>query len=173
MRKGDLLIEEEVRTNPESRILPQGARSKGWGWFAEMGRSLWWRLVKRWRPRELPLGARGEAWAAKFLRKRGYKLIVRNRRERKGEIDLIVMDKEFLVFVEVRTRSSEDFMTPEASIRAEKRETVRKTVRRLIRRHKTAGLVPRIDVVAIIWPVGAKEPSEVRHHKGVIPIAGW
>jgi len=40
---------------------------------------------------------------------------------------LIVMDKEFLVFVEVRTRSSEDFMTPEASIRAEKRETVRKT----------------------------------------------
>jgi len=131
------------------------------------------RLAAKMRKPPAPLGARGEAWAAKYLRKRGYKLIVRNRRERKGEIDLIVMDKEFLVFVEVRTRSSEDFMTPEASIRAEKRETVRKTVRRLIRKHRTAGLRPRIDVVAIIWPVGAKAPSAVRHHKGVIPIAGW
>ena len=131
------------------------------------------RLAGGVRRAPLALGARGEAYAARYLRKRGYKLIVRNRRERKGEIDLIVMDKEHLVFVEVRTRSSEDFMTPEASIRAEKRETVRKTVRRLIRKHRTAGLRPRIDVVAIIWPAGAKEPSEVRHHQGVIPSGGW
>ncbi len=130
------------------------------------------RLTAKLRQPPPPLGARGETYAAKYLKQQGYKLIVRNRRDKKGEIDLIVMDKEFLVFVEVRTRSSEDFMTPEASIRAEKRETVRKTVRRLIRKHKTAGLRPRIDVVAIIWPQGAKEPSEVRHHKGVIAIGG-
>ena len=167
------MMEEEVRTKPESRTVPQGARSKGWGWFAEMGRSLWRRLVSRWRPRDLPLGARGEAYAAKYLQKRGYKLIVRNRREQKGEIDLIVADGEFLVFVEVRTRTSEDFMTPEASIRADKRRTVQRTVQRLIRKHKTAGLKPRIDVVAIIWPAGAKEPSAVRHHKGAIRVGGW
>ena len=121
----------------------------------------------------LPLGARGEAYAAKFLRRAGYKVIVRNRREKKGEIDLIVMDRKWLVFVEVRTRASEDFMTPEASIGPEKRRMVRQTVRRLIRRHRTAGLMPRIDVVAIIWPAGAKEPSQVRHHQGVIGLEGW
>jgi putative endonuclease len=127
-----------------------------------------WRGKLRRQPKDL--GARGETFAAKHLQRQGYKLIVMNRREKKGEIDLIVMNKEYLVFVEVRTRSSEDFMTPEQSIRREKRDMVRKTVRRLIRRHKTAGLKPRIDVIAIIWPEGAAEPSQLRHHKGVIPL---
>lgn len=135
--------------------------------------SLYQRLREKLRRPELPLGARGEAHAAKYLKKQGYKLIVRNRREKKGEIDLIVMDREYLVFVEVRTRTSEDFMTPEASIREDKRRMVRQTVRHLIRRHRTAGLRPRIDVIAILWPQGAKEPAELRHHKGVISLDGW
>jgi putative endonuclease len=134
---------------------------------------IWGRLTAKLRKSPPPLGARGEAHAAKYLRKQGYSLVVRNRREGKGEIDLIVMDKEYLVFVEVRTRTSEDFMTPEASIRADKRKTVRQTVRRLIRKHRTAGLRPRIDVIAIIWPEGAREPTELRHHKAVIPLASW
>jgi putative endonuclease len=131
------------------------------------------RLSSRLRKPPLPLGARGEAYAAKYLKQKGYSLVVRNRREGQGEIDLIVMNREYLVFVEVRTRSSADYMTPEASIRADKRKTVRQTVRRLIRKHRTAGLRPRIDVIAIIWPEGAKEPAELRHHQGVIPLTSW
>jgi putative endonuclease len=119
------------------------------------------------------LGARGEAHAARYLKGAGYRIIARNRRHLEGEIDLIAMDGEHLIFVEVRTRTSEDFMTPEASIRKEKREAVRRTVKRLIRKHKTAGLVPRVDLVAIVWPEGAKEPSEVRHHRGVIAVGGF
>ena len=138
---------------------------------AKEGIRIWQRLCGK--AAELPLGTRGEAYAAAYLKKRGYRIITRNRRHKKGEIDVIAMDREFLVFVEVRTRRSEDFITPEDSIRAEKRKTVRTTVRRLIRKHKTAGLQPRIDVIAIIWPVGAKEPKEVRHHKGVISLVGW
>ena len=134
---------------------------------------LWQRLRATLRRPTPALGARGEAYAARYLQKHGYKLITCNRREGKGEIDLIVMNKESLVFVEVRTRSSEDFMTPEASIRSDKRQTVRRTVRRLIRKHKTAGLRPRIDVIAIIWPEGAPEPTDLRHHQGVIPLRDW
>jgi len=174
MRQEDAIIEDLKRTNPELRTLLQ--RRKRWNVFGGLWKvGLGWvrGVIGRWRRGEVPLGARGEAYAAKYLKKRGYMLIVRNRREKKGEIDLIVMDKEFLVFVEVRTRTSEDFMTPEASIRAEKRRMVRRTVRRLIRKHKTAGLRPRIDVVGIIWPTGAKEPSEVRHHKGVIAVGDF
>ena len=140
---------------------------------ADKGTGIWARLTARLHKPPPPLGARGEAFAAKYLKKHGYSLVVRNRREGKGEIDLIVMDKENLVFVEVRTRAREDFMTPEASIRADKRKMVRQTVRRLIRKHRTADLRPRIDVIAIIWPEGAKVPTELRHHKGVIPLNSW
>jgi putative endonuclease len=141
--------------------------------LANKARALWQRVTGHHPAAELPLGTRGEAHAAQFLKKQGYRIIVRNRRHKKGEIDIIAMDKEFLVFVEVRTRASEDFMTPEMSIRKDKRDMVRKTALRLIRKHKTAGLTPRIDVIAIIWPEGAKEPREVRHHKGVIGLGGW
>jgi len=126
-----------------------------------------------WGTANLPLGPRGEAYAAKYLKKKGYKIVVMNRRHKKGEIDIIAIQGQFLVFVEVRTRTSEDFMTPEASIRPDKRRTVTTTVRRLIRKHKTADLQARVDVIAIIWPQGAEEPSIVRHHEGAIRLAAW
>lgn len=141
---------------------------------SETIRVTWWRRLGRIFHRRTPaLGARGERFAAKYLKAQGYTLITMNRHEGKGEIDLIVMDKEFLVFVEVRTRTREDFMTPEASIRSEKRRTIQRTVRRLIRRHRSAGLRPRIDVIALVWPEGAEEPADVRHHKAVIPLRNW
>jgi putative endonuclease len=124
----------------------------------------------------LPLGPRGERFAARYLRKQGIKIIARNRMlggSLKGEIDLIGIEKEFLVFIEVRTRATEDFMTPEQSIRFDKKKTLLRSVRRLIRKHKTAGLIPRIDVVAIIWPNGAKHPATVRHHRGVLRLERW
>lgn len=130
-------------------------------------------LLSLFRRSPRPLGSRGERFAAAYLKKQGYKLITMNRRRGKGEIDLIVMNAEFLVFVEVRTRTSEEFMTPEASIRREKRLTLQQTVRRLLRRHKSAALRPRIDLIALIWPEGAKEPSDIRHHQAIIPIHNW
>jgi putative endonuclease len=134
----------------------------GWGWVAEkLGLS------------GRPLGRRGERYAATYLKRRGFRIVARNRMlgdGRKGEIDLIAIEGTFLVFVEVRTRTSESYMTPEESIRHDKRRAVVRTVRRLIRRHKTAGLTPRIDVVAIIWPVGSRKPSAVRHHRGVLRL---
>jgi putative endonuclease len=131
------------------------------------------RLAARFGLARLPLGPRAERYAARYLRRKGYRIVARNRTHRHGEIDLIAIDRTFLVFVEVRARASEDFMTPEQSIRPAKRRTVATTVRRLVRKHKAAGLTPRIDVIAIIWPAGAKRPGEVRHHQGAIPVALW
>jgi putative endonuclease len=128
--------------------------------------------ILRSKPREL--GAMGEEHAARFLKKLGMRIIARNRRCRGGEIDLIAVDGQWLVFVEVRTRSSEDFMRPEDSIRyGQKKQIVTRTVRRLIRRHKVSGLTARIDLVAIVWPPGEKEPTEVRHHRGAMTVATW
>ena len=119
------------------------------------------------------LGDRGEAYAALYLKRQGMKLVARQRRKGKGEIDLIMRDGAWLVFVEVRTRASEAVMTPEGSVRFRKRRTVTRTVRRLMRGNAHAGLRPRIDLVAIVWPEGATQPAIVRHHKAVMPLNHW
>jgi putative endonuclease len=134
----------------------------------------WWqRLLALLRLKEMSLGDRGEAYAARYLKKRGMRIIARQRRAKGGEIDLIALEDTWVVFVEVRTRTSESFMTPEQSVRYWKKRAVTRTARNLMRRHMNKGFTPRGDLVAIIWPAGAKEPTEVRHHKGVLPVARW
>ncbi|MGN6369954.1 MAG: YraN family protein [Phycisphaerae bacterium] len=137
----------------------------------------WWvRVARSVGVLQMPLGDRGERAAARFLRKKGLKLIARNRVHGKGEIDIIALDANDLVFIEVRTRRSDAYMTPEQSIRYWKRKTLTSTVRRLMRKQKardTDRLRARIDVVAVIWPVGAKRPKEIRWHRGVVAVATW
>ena len=61
----------------------------------------------------LRLGARGEKLAARYLRRQGFKILYRNFRGRRGgEIDLVCRDRDTLVFVEVKTRTREDFGRP-------------------------------------------------------------
>ena len=66
-------------------------------------------------------GAAAETLAADFLARRGVEIIARNYRCRGGEIDLIARDRDMLVFVEVRLRSSVAFGGAAASITATKR----------------------------------------------------
>ncbi|MEZ5405672.1 MAG: YraN family protein [Verrucomicrobiia bacterium] len=61
---------------------------------------------------EPDIGQRGEAVAARFLRKQGYKILIKRFRGRGGEIDLICRDGEVLAFVEVKARSSTEFGRP-------------------------------------------------------------
>src|SRR5207244_4198962 len=88
-------------------------------------------LSSRWRSRfsrskelseHLRLGARGEKLACAFLRQGGYKILYRNFRARRGgEVDIICRDGETLVFVEVKTRTGEDFGRPVGGVNAAKR----------------------------------------------------
>src|SRR6202011_4580166 len=83
-------------------------------------------LSNRWRsrsssspPPHLRLGTRGENLACQFLRKNGYKILYRNFRGRTGgEIDVVCRDHDTLVFVEVKTRTSEDLRRPFEYIKA-------------------------------------------------------
>ncbi len=76
--------------------------------------------MNRWRNRFSPssrahlrLGARGEKLAARYLRRQGYKVLYRNFRGRHGgELDLVCRDRDTLVFVEVKTRTREDYGRP-------------------------------------------------------------
>src|SRR5881396_2784363 len=63
-----------------------------------------------------PLGERGENLAARELRNKGYRIIARNFKCVMGEIDIVARDGKTLVFVEVKTRASDDAVTPEEQI---------------------------------------------------------
>lgn len=95
------------------------------------------------------VGARGERLAADYLESRGYKILERNFRCREGEIDIVARQGECLVFVEVRTRKSRDFGTPEESVTFSKREKLVSLADAYIQTCDDPPPSWRIDVVAV------------------------
>ena len=95
------------------------------------------------------LGKEGEDRAARFLSKQGYKILERNYSTRSGEIDLIALHQGIIVFVEVKTRTSNAFGAPELAVTPQKQRSMVKAALGYIK-HKKLHQVPcRFDVVAI------------------------
>ncbi len=94
-------------------------------------------------------GILGEKLAGDFLRKRGYRILEANYRCPRGEVDLIAEHKDYLVFVEVRTKRSREFGTPEESITPTKMERLRTVASHYRQTHDNLPQLWRIDVVAV------------------------
>jgi putative endonuclease len=101
-------------------------------------------------------GARGERAAEKFLISKSFRLIERNYRYGRGEIDLIFDDHGIIVFVEVKARSSDVYGEPEDSITPRKRKQIRKVAEAYLWEKNITDTECRFDVVAIKWD-GDKE----------------
>ena len=99
-------------------------------------------------------GAWGEAKAAEYLRKKHYQLVAAGYHSRFGEIDLIVKDKKFLVFVEVKLRKNSNFAQAMEYVDRRKQDRLRITASIYLSEHPTK-LQPRFDVVEIYAPEGA------------------
>jgi putative endonuclease len=95
------------------------------------------------------LGAAGEKLARDFLKKKGYKILETNYRCREGEIDIVARKKDCLVFVEVRTKASVDFGSPEESITFAKKEKLIASALTYISEHNDLPESWRIDFVAV------------------------
>ncbi|HEX5242698.1 MAG TPA: YraN family protein [Tepidisphaeraceae bacterium] len=106
------------------------------------------------------LGDRGENLAARYLRNLGYTIITRNFRCPVGEIDIVARDGKTLVFVEVKTRASDE-PTPEDQVGDVKQHQVTKAGKFYLSRYGIPQPPARFDVVAIVWPEG-REP-QIRH----------
>lgn len=100
------------------------------------------------------VGAWGEAKAADYLRKKRYKLVATNYRCRFGEIDLIVADRRYLVFVEVKLRKSSAFAKASEHVDFHKQNRLRTTAEMYLSEYPT-DLQPRFDVIEIYAPDGA------------------
>ncbi len=94
-------------------------------------------------------GILGEKLAADFLKKRGYRILETNYRRPEGEIDIVARQKDCLVFVEVRTKGSRQFGTPEESITPAKKEKLRMVAYGYRQTHEKLPEAWRIDVVAV------------------------
>lgn len=96
------------------------------------------------------LGAKGEEIAEKYLTSCRYKILEKNYRcGRLGEIDIIASDRETIVFVEVKTRKTSEFGTPEESVNFRKQEKIKKLAYYYINRKRIKDVDVRFDVISI------------------------
>ncbi len=94
-------------------------------------------------------GILGEKLAQDLLKKRGYRIVETNYRCSRGEIDIIAKHRDFLVFVEVRSKKSLKFGTPEESITQAKKRRIKAAAFHYLRTHEKLPPQWRIDVVAM------------------------
>src|SRR5262245_21392700 len=130
-------------------------------------------LSNQWRSRFLPWakssksghlrrGAHGEKLACRFLKRSGYKILFRNFRGRSGgEIDVVCRDNDTLVFVEVKTRTREDFGRPFAAVDPGKRKRISRGAVAWLRLVDKAEILFRCDVVEVIVAENAKPRIEL------------
>lgn len=109
------------------------------------------------------VGAWGEALAAKYLQKKRYKLLAAQYRSRFGEIDIIVCDRKYIVFVEVKLRKSDKFARAADFVDYGKQNRLRTTAAIYLDENPT-DLQPRFDVIEIYAPQGELTKSpEIIH----------
>jgi putative endonuclease len=98
------------------------------------------------------LGREGERIAELFLKKKGYRLVERNYRCRGGEVDLIVLDRRVVVFVEVKTRTDYGFGSPLEAVEPRKQRRMIFAAQLFLHQKKLHERDARFDVVGISWP---------------------
>lgn len=108
-------------------------------------------------------GAWGEALAAEYLRKKRYSILATGYRSRYGEIDLIVSDKRYLVFVEVKLRKSNSFALAREFVDFRKQNRIKTTASVFLAQNPTE-LQPRFDVIEIYAPEGAATKRPIINH---------
>ena len=98
------------------------------------------------------LGVLGEELAFHYLKKKGYKILLRNYESPLGEIDLIAKEKGALVFIEVKTRSSDAMGSPAEAVTGPKRSQIVKNAQYYVKRYGIHHVPCRFDVVSVLMP---------------------
>jgi putative endonuclease len=95
-------------------------------------------------------GNKGEDYACDFLVEKGYTIVERNYRYGHGEIDVVAMDKEVLVFVEVKARKNLEFGDPVYGVTKSKQKQIRKIAEGYLIENNIKDVDCRFDVVAVL-----------------------
>ena len=107
------------------------------------------------------LGVVGEELAYHYLRRKGYKVLLRNYKNMMGEIDLIAKEKGALVFVEVKTRTSDAMGAPAEALTHFKRQQIVRCAKYYIKRYGIYHVPCRFDVVSVWMPAEGQPRLEI------------
>ncbi len=119
-----------------------------------LARKPWWR---RW------FGSRSERAAARYLKRQRYRIVARNYACPLGELDLVALDGNCLVFVEVRSTGAENPETPAASVDLNKQRRLTQLALHFMQCHHLLHQSARFDVLALSWPAEQAEPTIVHY----------
>jgi putative endonuclease len=137
----------------------------GYRWLRDLAAKLGWRR---------DVGRRGERAAARFLRKRGLRILERNVRARRGEIDIVAAEGDTLVFVEVksRTRRPGEELTGLERIDARKRGALRRSTALYRKAWGRDAIHYRLDAVTVEFEeiAGRSRVREVRWHPAILDL---
>jgi len=109
------------------------------------------------------LGKQGERIAEDYLKNKGYKIIERNYRCRGAELDLIVLDRRVIVFVEVKTRTGHGFGSPFEAVEFRKQQRMIQAAQHFLAQKKLHQRDARFDVVGISWPGGKPRVEHIEN----------
>lgn len=116
-------------------------------------------------------GKEGEKLAEQFLRKNGYKILRSNYRNALGEVDLIALDGKTIVFVEVKTNTSDEFGAPEDRVDQRKQKQIAKSALGFLKEIPARNLDYRFDVIGIQLYKDAR--PKIEHYKNAFEVDGF
>ncbi|MCI0638626.1 MAG: YraN family protein, partial [Gemmataceae bacterium] len=122
----------------------------------------WWR---RW------FGSRSERAAARFLKRQGFRILARNFTCDLGELDLIALDGNCIVFAEVRSTETHDDNRPAESVDLAKQKRLSRLALYYLQKKRLLNHSARFDVLSISWPEGCRQPT-IQHIKNAFEAVG-
>lgn len=108
------------------------------------------------------LGKKGEEIALRFLKKNGYRILEKNYVCKMGEMDIIAKEKDTLVFIEVKTRTSTEFGPPQLAVNSRKQKQLSKVALNYLNEKRLKDVKARFDVVAILLRQKGEEIELIR-----------
>jgi putative endonuclease len=127
----------------------------------------WW--ARRSRPKSL--GERGEQAAVRYLKRKGYHIVGRQIDLGVGELDIVAVDGRTVVFVEVKTRSSDAAGTPAEAVDELRQRRMTRAALAYLKSHGLLNHAARFDIVAVVWSQDARVPS-IEHIQNAFSAVG-
>jgi putative endonuclease len=126
----------------------------------------------RWRLAATPsFGERGERAAAQFLKRLGYQILFTRHRHPYGEVDLIAVDGQTVVFVEVKSRRNASLGRPAEAVDAVRQARLTRAALAFLKLHGLLEYASRFDVVEVLWPAAQRRPT-IQHLPNAFPAVG-